>query len=123
MQLMSPVHRRPISPEPDVRPLDAGHWQLWQGIRHLFPEHANAVQTGAGSIAISWSMEYDPRATQDTAAPIVIRASQDLFEMLEFTTLDEDDFLGQCVEKVKQGLTGYDPRALFPQVRVITVDD
>ena len=101
MQLMSFVRRAPRQPRLDVKPLDPGRWQLWQGIRHLFPAHANAVQT---------------------AAPIVIRASEDLFEILEVAPLDDDDFFGQCIEKVKQGLTGYDPYALFPQVRVITVD-
>ena len=122
MKLLSLVRRTPQPPQLDVQPLDLGHWQFWQGIRHLFPAHANAVQTGAGSIAISWSMDDDPHAAQETAAPIVIRASQDLFDILEVAPLDGDDFFGQCVEKVKQGLTGYDPYALFPQVRVITVD-
>lgn len=119
---MTIVPRRPKPSELDVRPLDDGQWQLWQSIRHLFPEHANAVQTGSGSIAISWSMEYDPRATEETAAPIVIRASQDLFDILEFTPLDDEEFLVHCIEKVKRGLIGYDPLALFPQVRVITID-
>ena len=119
---MTIERRSPKPPELDVRALDPGQWQLWQGIRHLFPAHAKAAQTGSGSIAISWSMEYDPRATEETAAPIVIRASQDLFEILEFIPLDDEEFLGQCVEKVKRGLIGYDPLAPFPQVRVITMD-
>lgn len=107
---------------PSVFPLAMGRWELWELIRHLFPENARAVQTDAGSIAISWPLDDDPHATQPAAAPIVIRASDEIFEMLEMALPAERRELEHfCVESVRQQLPGYDPYAAFPQVRLITI--
>ena len=123
------IHRPPVGrfdegPRPSVFPLDVGHWHLWQVLRHLFPPNAKAVQTDAGFIAISWSMEGDPHATQETAAPIVIKASGKIFDLLQEAPLEARTHLEEyCLDVVKKGLTGYDPYAVFPQLRVITVGD
>ena len=109
---------------PNVVPLDVGRWHLWLIIRDLFPPHAKAVQTDSGSIAISWSLDDDPHASQATAAPILVRGSRELFKLLELDPLlapgDLEEF---CLDSVKRGLTGYDPYAEFPQLRVITLEE
>lgn len=111
-----------FSPPPTVLPLDEGRWHLWQLVRGLFPAHARAVQTATGSIAISWSLDGDPHTAQDTAAPIMIRADDRLYELLASCGLDDRLALERtCMESVRHGLIGYDPSAAFPQVRVIPI--
>lgn len=102
--------------------LDPIRSQFWEAFRHLFPSHSKAVQTGAGSLTISWSIKAEPSATYPYATPITIRFEDDLIRMMEAAAPDERARIAQHHEAtVRAGLVGYDPFAAVLKSRVIVL--
>lgn len=102
--------------------LDPIRTVFWQSFRHLFPAHAKAVQTGAGSMIITWSIKGDPEATFPYATPITVRFEEELTRAMEEGSLDERVALAQRQEAaLRAGMVGYDPFAAVPKARVIVL--
>jgi hypothetical protein len=117
------MQARNLHLKPAALPMDAGRKRLWELLRHLFPSHARAIQTENGALAISWSLEHDPNSKQRAAAPIMIVATNELFEvLLQGASADRTAVEENCLEQVKRGLLRYDPYAEFAQRRVINID-
>jgi hypothetical protein len=104
------------------RNLDDVHSELWAAIHHLFPSHATALPTETGGLSISWSMEGDPHARYNRAAPILIRLEDDLIGAMCLGTREQQRSIARKQEgAVRAGLTGYDPYAPLPKARVIVL--
>lgn len=102
--------------------LDPIRTVFWQSFRHLFPAHAKAVQTGTGSMVITWSIKGDPEATFPYATPITVRFEEELTRAMEESSLEQRIALAQRQEAVlRAGMVGYDPFAAVPKARVIVL--
>lgn len=103
--------------------LDPIRTVFWEAFRHLFPAHAKAVQTSAGSLIISWSIKGDPAARFPYATPITVRFEEELMRAME-ASADEAQRrrIAQRQEAVlRAGMVGYDPFAAVPKARVIVL--
>ena len=102
--------------------LDPIRTVFWQSFRHLFPAHAKAVQTGTGSMIITWSIKGDPEATFPYATPITVRFEEELTRVMEESSLEQRIALAQRQEAaLRAGMVGYDPFAAVPKARVIVL--
>ncbi len=102
--------------------LDPIRSQFWEAFRHLFPSHAKAVQTTAGSLTISWSIKSEPTAKYPYATPITIRFEDDLIRQIEAAAPTERaEIASQHEATVRAGLVGYDPYAPVLKSRVIVL--
>lgn len=110
---------------PQVR--DAGASRLavqrmvWSRVRRLFPEHAIALPTGGGGLAISWPLQQDP-AGASQATPIFIRFEAGWLDAMQHgSATDQLMLVAQADETVRAGMVGYEPSTGVPQRRVIVV--
>lgn len=102
--------------------LDPIRSQFWEAFRHLFPAHAKAVQTTAGSLTISWSIKSEPTAKYPYATPITIRFEHELISQIDAATPSERaDIARRHEATVRAGLVGYDPYAAVLKSRVIVL--
>ncbi len=102
--------------------LDPIRTVFWDSLRHLFPSHARAVQTAAGSLTISWSIKGDPDAKYPYATPITIRFEDELIAMMDGASDEQRQIIAQRHEAaVRTGMVGYDPFAVVHKSRVIVL--
>jgi hypothetical protein len=95
---------------------------FWHAVRHLFPPHALAAQTPAGSLVISWSVHDDPHAVYPYATPVVLRFDEALLEAMRKADARGRMRIAQNHEPtLRVGLRGYDPFARFPNARVVNI--
>jgi hypothetical protein len=111
------VRERPWWP-----PVDEIRNVFWDSFRSLFPPHAKAVQTGVGTLMISWAMGSDPHARFTHATPIAIRFEDDLLQAMRVAGLEQRRNIARRQEAaVRAGMEGYDPYASLPRARVIVL--
>jgi hypothetical protein len=102
--------------------LDPIRTVFWEAFRHLFPGHAKAVQTSAGSLIISWSIKGDPAARFPYATPITVRFEEELIRAMAASDEEQRRRIAQRQEAVlRAGMVGYDPFAAVPKARVIVL--
>jgi hypothetical protein len=102
--------------------LDAVRSAFWEAFRYLFPPHAQAVQTGSGSLVITWAMGGDPHARYVHSTPITIMFDGELVQAMITATHEQRKKIAKRHEGVlKAGMVGYDPYTAVPKARVIVL--
>jgi hypothetical protein len=92
---------------------------LWERLRRLFPPHAVASTSAAGSLAITWALEDAPARC---ATPILVRFEPRWLRSFEAATADARSTLADSADDVvRAGMLGYQPDTRVPQMRVIVV--
>lgn len=102
--------------------MDPTRCAFWHAFRHLFPPHAQAVQTANGNLVIAWSLADDPHALFEMSTPITIRFEPELLALMRMATPDMRKRVAARQEPaLRSGLQGYDPYAMVPKARVIVL--
>ena len=70
-------------------PMDPVRTAIWDAVRHLFPQHARAIQLPNGTLAISWSIANQPDAVYEMATPITIRLEPELVEHMRLADAEQ----------------------------------
>lgn len=107
-----------------TRDLDDPHVAVWQAIRHLFPLHACATQTGYGGMIVSWTLRDGRLACTQWAAPVMIRIEPGLLLALWGSDAEDRETIAALqAETVRDALAGYDPHSRVPSCGVIVLGD
>lgn len=102
--------------------MDAVRQCFWDAFRPLFPPHAVAVQTCAGTLVISWSTHGDPQAVYRHATPVVLRFEPELVELMERVDAEQRRrIVAKQEQLLRAGLVGYDPYTTVPNSRVVVL--
>lgn len=84
--------------------------EIWEALRHLFPDNAVVVALENGSLLISWRTNDDPFRPNKRSAPIYLRFDATLVsEMQNATPKTREVIAARSVDTVKAGLWGYEP--------------
>lgn len=84
--------------------------ELWEAIRHLFPENAVAIPLEQGDLLVSWKTSDDTFRPNKRSAPIYLRFEPMLIEKMRLASVDQRGVItAREVETVKAGLWGYQP--------------
>lgn len=103
---------------PPIRP--SAHRLVWSRIRRFFPSHAQALQTPAGALEVTWSLPGERGSRY--ATPILVRLEPGWVDDLEEADdWGRDVMVAKAAETVRLGLFGYEPDTALPQARVIVV--
>ena len=120
-----PASTQPLSTRPvpmGISSLDGVRAVFWQAYRHLFPPHSLAAQTPNGNIVISWSVMNEPNARHPYAAPVMLRLDEALVDLVANSDAAQRQRIAQTHEStLREGLRGYDPFALIPKARVVSL--
>lgn len=96
--------------------------ELWEAIRHLFPENAVAIPLEQGDLLVSWKMNDDTFRPNRRSAPIYLRFDPVLIEkMKNATTKQREVIAAREAETVKAGLWGYQPDDPLHNARFIVL--
>lgn len=96
--------------------------ELWEAMRHLFPENAVAIPLEQGDLLISWRTNDDPFKPNKRSAPIYLRFEPGLIAKMEAASPREREVIALCeVETVKAGLWGYQPDDPLHHARFIVL--
>lgn len=103
--------------------LDPARAAIWASVRHLFPQHSQAIQLPTGTLAISWAIRSEERSDFEMATPITVRLEAELVEKLNAAADDEErERMAIALESsFREGLIGYDPYTAVPRARVIVL--
>ena len=108
--------------EPEPASMDLARSAIWDAVRHLFPQHAQAIQLPNGTLAISWAVARHAGATSEMATPITVRLEPDLERSLNAADLEQRRRIAVAQEsEFRAGLMGYDPFTDVPRARVIVL--
>jgi hypothetical protein len=115
---------RATEPPPDIGPtqMEPPHAAIWEAVRHLFPQHAQAIQLTNGTLAISWAVKHETGARHEMATPISVRLEPALEASLREADPEQRKYIATQQEATfRAGLMGYDPYAAVPSARVIVL--
>ncbi|MBG9389851.1 STAS/SEC14 domain-containing protein [Caenimonas aquaedulcis] len=108
------------APEPDA--MDPARAAIWDVVRHLFPQHAQAIQLPSGTLAISWAVARHAGAASEMATPITVRLEPELERRMEGADEEQRKRIAASLEaEFRAGLMGYDPFTDVPRARVIVL--
>jgi hypothetical protein len=96
--------------------------EIWEALKHLFPENAVALPLSNGDLLVSWKTNNDPFRPNKRTSPIYLRFDPSLLERMRVASPDQRQRIatGQ-VDSVKAGLWGYDPEAEVHKARFIVL--
>ena len=84
--------------------------EIWDALRHLFPENAVALPLEQGDLLISWKTNDDPYRPNKRTSPIYLRFDPVLMEQMRGASPKQRELIAQAqVDTVKAGLWGYEP--------------
>jgi hypothetical protein len=96
--------------------------ELWEAIRHLFPENAVAIPLEQGDLLVSWKTNDDGIRPNKRSAPIYLRFDPLLIEAMRVATPKQREMIASReVETVKAGLWGYEPDDPLHNARFIVL--
>ena len=107
---------------PEPVSMDPPRAAIWSVVRHLFPQHAQAIQLPNGTLAISWAVARHAGAASEMATPITVRLQPDLERSLNCADPEQRRRIATSLElEFRAGLMGYDPFTDVPRARVIVL--
>ena len=96
--------------------------ELWEAIRHLFPENAVAIALEQGDVLVSWKTNDDRFRPNKRSAPIYLRFDPTLIEKMKHGSPKQREIMvAREVDTVKAGLWGYQPDDPYHRARYIVL--
>jgi hypothetical protein len=88
--------------------MDEIRGEMWEALRHLFPENAVALALENGDVLISWKTNDDPFHPHKRTSPIYLRFDPLLIERMRSASPNQRQLIAAAqVDTVKAGLWGY----------------
>lgn len=96
--------------------------EIWEAIRHLFPDNAVAIALEQGDVLVSWKTNEDRFQPNKRSAPIYLRFDPALVStMLRASPKERESMAAREVDTVKAGLWGYQPEDPLQNARFIVL--
>ena len=96
--------------------------ELWEAMRHLFPENAVAIPLELGDVLVSWKTNDDPFRPNKRSAPIYLRFDPALVDRMRLASPKQREALAvREVQTVRAGLWGYQPDDPLQNARFIVL--
>ena len=84
--------------------------ELWEAIRHLFPDNTVAIALEQGDVLVSWKTNDDRFRPNKRSAPIYLRFDPSLVQRMRQGSPNQREIMVTYeVDTVKAGLWGYQP--------------
>jgi hypothetical protein len=102
--------------------MDEIRGEIWDAVRHLFPENAVALPLDNGDLLISWKTNNDPFQPNKRTSPIYLRFEPSLIEQMRSSSPKQRELIALSqAETVKAGLWGYEPENQLHNARFIVL--
>ncbi|GAC1603891.1 MAG: hypothetical protein NVS3B2_08780 [Ramlibacter sp.] len=100
--------------------MDEIRGEIWDALRHLFPENAVALALEQGDLLISWKTNDDPFRPNKRTSPIYLRLDPSLLERMRSASPRQRELIATSqIDTVKHGLWGYEPDHTLHKARFI----
>lgn len=96
--------------------------EIWEAIRHLFPDNVVAIALEQGDVLVSWKTNEDRFRPNKRSAPIYLRFDPALVAKMRLASPKQrESMVAREVDTVKAGLWGYQPEEPLQNARFIVL--